>query len=135
MIGALMKPLPLTIAIGGAGMGTGEIENLGQGALDMVLTVKTQMEMRSLVQAMRIDYIFSKKLPRQRELQKYARDKIDSQGTDPALDGWGTPWQITKIAGDSFLLSCGPDKSCNTEDDIEQIIVNAKGRFQKVDWD
>lgn len=44
-----------------------------------------------------------------------------AQKNDMSLDHFGTPYQVVLDQGtaNALLISCGPDKACGTDDDIE----------------
>lgn len=47
-----------------------------------------------------------------------------AQKSDMSLDFFGTPYQMAQDQNASrvYLKSCGPDKECSTDDDIEMIM-------------
>ena len=129
MLGSLMKMMPLlAVGVTAAG-GSEEMQKVGQEVIGVVQELKTTFEMRGIVQVIRLDIIAGEPIPT--NITEYARANIDSQGTDPAADAWGTLFQLERESdGSVYLVSCGPDKSCGNDDDYLQVIVDENGRFQ-----
>ena len=128
MLGMLAKLMPLAAVGGVVAGGSGDMTEVGMRAINMALEIKTSMEMRNIVQNIRIDMAFDEGIPK--DIVAYARENMDSQGTDPGLDAWGSEWQIEKNNNGTFLLSCGPDARCGNEDDLFKIIIDKSGRFR-----
>jgi len=129
MLGSLMKMMPLlAVGVTAAG-GSEEMKKVGQEVIGVVQELKTTFEMRQMVKIIRLDMIAGDPIPT--DIAKYARANIDSQGTDPAADAWGTLFQLEKEGdGSVYLVSCGPDKNCGNDDDYLQVVIDENGRFQ-----
>ncbi len=129
MIGGMkLAPLLATAAIV-----TGGGDELKMGAekiMDTVLEVKTTVEMSQIVKVIRLDMIAGDPFPR--DIVEYTRTNMDSQGSDPGKDAWGSEWEVARDEdGSRVLLSCGPDTDCGTDDDLSEIIIDKGGRFRK----
>ena len=127
MIGKMIPMIALMAAMGG---GSEELTKIGQEMIDMVQEFRTRAEMSGLVKVMRLDILDGKRISR--DIVKYARENIDSQGADPGLDVWGGKWKTdgSQSRPPYFLVSCGADTKCGTDDDIYVQVVDEEGRFQ-----
>ncbi len=127
MFTRLMKLMPL-LAAGGAVTGAGgDLGQVQERFLGVIKEVKTQTEMRAIVKVMRLDIISGEAMPR--DVTKYARANMDSQGTDPGHDSWGMPYSLERTSEGTFLVSCGPDTDCGSDDDVAVMVVTSKNRF------
>lgn len=117
-------------AIGyGVSGGSTDINEMMTAAIDLAYQVKTTAEIRGIVQIIRIELINGDKLPS--NLTTFVRTNMDSQGTDPAADPWGGLYQLVRTDdGGVHVLSCGPDKACDTKDDVSGVVQDSGGRFR-----
>ena len=129
MISTLMKLTPLLAAGVAMGGGSEEMKKLGEEVVNVVKELKTTSEMGSLAKMVYIDLQFDEGMPQ--DIAAYARENMDSQGTDPGVDSWGTEWQLYEEDGAYFIQSCGADETCGSDDDHLEIIVDSKGRRRK----
>lgn len=129
MIGTIMKLTPLLAAGVAMGGGSEEMQKLGEEIINVAKELKTTAEMGSIAKMIYIDIQFDEGIPQ--DIAAYARENMDSQGTDPGLDAWGNPWLLYQDKGAYFIQSCGADGSCGNDDDHLEIIVDSKGRRRK----
>ena len=79
---------------------------------------QTQMKMGAVAAALDAEYASHARYPPPGEFQAYVRQWVVSTGEDPAADDWGTPL-LYHVEGAGYeLLSCGPDRACQTTDDV-----------------
>lgn len=128
MIGIAVRVLPLTVAGYAVAGGSDSFKEVADEAMNAVLKLKSSTEMRGIVKSIRLDMVAGEPFPD--DLEEYIYDNMDSQGTDPTLDAWGTPYEALEQEGARYIVSCGPDESCGTKDDICAIVHDEQGRFR-----
>ena len=130
MIGTIGKMIPMVALLAAMGGGSEELTKIGQEMINLVQEFRTRAEMAGLVKVIRLDILDQKRIPR--DIVKYARDNIDSQGADSGLDIWGVKWKTdgSQRRPPFFIVSCGPDTKCGTDDDIYVQVIDKDGRFQ-----
>ena len=125
----MIKLAPLLAMTAVVAGGSDEIKAGAQEIINTVLEVKTTSEMKGIVKVIRLDFIHDESFPT--DIVEYAREQMDSQGTDPGLDAWGSEWQLVRESdGARLLVSCGPDTECGTDDDLIELIMDKNGRFR-----
>lgn len=129
MFGTMFKLMPIVAMGAGVAKGKDEVGHVGQEVIDAVNKLRTNVEMRGIVKMVRLDIIAGESMPK--DIVEYARENMDSQGSDPGKDVWETEWMLEKDDTGTYLTSCGPDTECYTEDDLREIIMDSTGRFRK----
>ena len=124
-----MKLAPLLVTAAVVTGGSDEVKTGADKIINTVLEVKTMVEMKAIVKVVRLDLIAGDPFPR--DIVEYARMNMDSQGTDPGKDAWGSEWEVVRNRdGSRVLISCGPDTYCGTEDDLTELILDKSGKFR-----
>jgi len=90
------------------------------GASDEAKEGKAKFDVTMLADAVRMYYVKSSRLPDSLEELATKDEKGNSEILDLSLDPWNTPYEL--VPGDTArefeVVSCGPDTSLGTEDDI-----------------
>lgn len=129
MISVIAKLIPMFVLVAAMGGSSEELNRVGDQLIDLVQEFRARYEMSELIKIIRLDLLDNQPIPK--DIVKYARDNLDSQGGDVGKDPWGTEWR-TKGSSSSppfFLISCGPDKNCGRrKDNIEVQVIDKTGR-------
>lgn len=119
---SLMKLMPLA-AMGVAGaVGVSAMKD-GSEAIDKFQVAATQnVELNGIAQAVAMDYTESNKLPID-NFDEFLRANMRTASgkppkRDPAIDPWETPYKLKQIHNGFQVMSAGPDKSWETDDDM-----------------
>jgi hypothetical protein len=87
---------------------------------------QTLHEMSAIASALDAEHVSLHRYPDPDELAGFIQHWIpDTRGRDPSVDQWGVPFQLELKTVGYALRSCGPDRMCGTEDDIERPSANA----------
>lgn len=128
MIGLAVRIIPVALAGYGVAGGKDKLEELGKKAINAAMAVKTSMDMSGMVKLVQLEMIDGSGPPR--DFPKYVRENMHtSGGTDPATDAWGGTYRLIQEHGEIWVVSCGPDQQCDTDDDVEALVDDGSGRF------
>ena len=96
------------------------------GPFTLIRTASTRVEMHTLRRMLLLDMIAGEELPK--DIGEYARVNLEGIEADSGSDSWGSEWSWERDAeGGRWLISCGPDRTCFSEDDLRVRIVYSEG--------
>ena len=112
-----MKVLPLSL-LGYAGYeGTAEVLEMGEQMHILVQDYATRLEMQSILKAMIMEEAIDNP---PEDFTAFLKKNLKSMGNTQHVDSWGSPYELWEDHdGTLLIVSCGPDKECETEDDLE----------------
>lgn len=117
------KKITYLLILGGVGWQT---QHAIQAHRTMMAGLKyefaAKQNMATILRTVRLESVIDD-TPNFADLAVFIRRNINnSDGTDPSIDPWGTPYRHETKDRRIYLLSAGPDKQWNTEDDLEKSI-------------
>ncbi len=121
MTGLFTKLMTLAIAGGLVAGNADEIERLYYALEKQTQYVSSGMDMRTIGLMLDKDYITKGRYPTEKQFQGWLRKNLkENHVRDVAVDVWGTPLLYeAPDRGKRFrLVSAGPDKTLDTEDDL-----------------
>lgn len=87
--------------------------------------VLTTMNIRNAADAISMDVRYGSSCPM--DVSRYLQDSMSGRNRRPDLDGWGNPYVLEGCPQRPALRSCGPDATCDTDDDLV-VEISVKGR-------
>ena len=126
MIGLVTRMVPVGVATAAMAGGTDSMQDMQKAAMDIVYEVKVTSEMKQISKMIRLDIIAGENVPK--DLKVYIKNNFRSEGGDPTVDPWQSAYDMKKDRdGTLYIVSCGSDKRCGSEDDRKATIVGPKG--------
>ncbi|MBJ80983.1 MAG: hypothetical protein CMH60_06675 [Myxococcales bacterium] len=126
MIGLMTRLVPVGVATAAMAGGTDSMQDLQKAAMDIVYEVKVKQETKQIAQMIRLDIVSGGRAPK--DLKAYIERNFRSEGGDPTTDPWQTPYAMIKERdGTVYVVSCGVDKRCGSDDDRKATVIGSKG--------
>ncbi|MCG3174098.1 MAG: hypothetical protein GMKNLPBB_02322 [Myxococcota bacterium] len=115
----MMTKIIAVVALGAAGGGgMDKIKGAVAKASSIFAAETTKIELNEQLHQVR-SYLADNNMQYPYNYADFLRKNFDAKGgRDPAVDQWGSPYQLEPNDEGFKVRSCGPDKQCNTDDDI-----------------
>lgn len=122
MLDSLAKLMPLVTVAGGAAASSPQIKEQIEKITGTTKVVATQVEVNDIGKMVYLEIINDTPV-KPEEFADYLRKNMRTKGAskrDTALDMWDTPYGLAydNKANRVYVISAGPDKRYNTNDDI-----------------
>jgi hypothetical protein len=101
-------------------LNSSHVRDVVRGLVGSWQASQTQMKMGAIAAVLDAEYASFARYPPPDQFHALVREWIQSPGTDPARDYWGSPILLTVEGVYYELVSCGRDTVCGTEDDIRR---------------
>ena len=125
MITFLFRLLPVALVVFVLFHGSDKVQEIVERVKDVFLEVKTSLELSGIARNLRPRIIIGDAPPY--DFRKYLRDNMKSIDSDPSLDPWESPYQLVyDDERNLWVISCGPDGTCDTEDDLRALVYTPK---------
>ena len=126
MIGLVTRMVPVGVATAAMAGGTDSMQDMQKAAMDIVYEVKVKSETKQIAKMIRLDVVAGDNIPK--DLKVYIKSNFRSEGGDPTMDPWQTAYEMIKDRdGSVYIVSCGADKRCGSEDDRKSTVIGSKG--------
>jgi len=126
MSSLIVRLLPLALLAFFFFSGKEKITNIGIQARDIALEYKASIDIQEMVKMLRLSLIDEPRPPR--DFIAFLEENAATSRAKRGIDPWGSEYQLAKTFGQGLKIrSCGPDRECGTDDDVEAEVRNEDG--------